>query len=452
MKKKKVLALVMGGLLTSSVLYAASYEFVATSSTNVGAPDKSDNFSKEALAWFQTNSNIKYDNITVDNLTTKGVITGSGSMKIEFVLSDGKFKSGPTYSLVNTNGGGNLDTNCDLLNSGTTLECLFNGSVDNVTLKSSSSTDNITFIPTSSTNPIKLAVKVYEYIGSSWDKKNLDNFSTVATPAKWISLGFGSSEVKATIDVNEGRAKFVTFNNDQSDNTTLTLSFNSAVNYKPNTGTYTITLTGATPAGFIYQADNNSGAGVSLDNFTSSNTYQLTESLGQNYNSYVKIHPVSAMNPGVYEVTADFSSNVSGLSVTADNSTKFNLDINGAQLRAPYLFNNSLSWIRITNTSDMSAEITADVYDEAGNKVTNINMGTVAGKSSKVIYANEIINAAKNKSGTPSNFAENGRFTAEFIVAAPSKNVSAVSVVKITSSGSERFFPVFKFIGGEYQQ
>ena len=113
-------------------------------------------------------------------------------------------------------------------------------------------------------------------------------------------------------------------------------------------------------------------------------------------------------------------------------------DINGAQFKVPYLFNNANTWVRISNDGPVAGEITVDVFDENGNKQSNVSLGTVSPNSSVLIYASDIVNAAINAGWSATNVT---RFTAIFTVAAPAGNISAVAVQRIPG-GVDRVIPV----------
>jgi len=113
-------------------------------------------------------------------------------------------------------------------------------------------------------------------------------------------------------------------------------------------------------------------------------------------------------------------------------------NINGAQFKIPYLYNSSSTFVRIANEASMAGEISVDLFDESGNIIRGVSLGTVPGQGARVIFANEIVEAAKAAGWTPDS---TGRFTAIFTVAAPANNVSAIAVQKIPG-GVDRVIPV----------
>ncbi|RZF79162.1 hypothetical protein EXT46_14820 [Pseudoalteromonas sp. CO325X] len=115
----------------------------------------------------------------------------------------------------------------------------------------------------------------------------------------------------------------------------------------------------------------------------------------------------------------------------------FEVGVDGAVLKVPYTYDTGNNWVRITNESDSVATITADIFDESGNVIKAVQVGSVAGKASTVLRANEVIKAAKAAGYTGTGF----RHTMTFNVAAPKDEVHGVSVQNIPG-GVDRVLPV----------
>lgn len=114
------------------------------------------------------------------------------------------------------------------------------------------------------------------------------------------------------------------------------------------------------------------------------------------------------------------------------------IGVNGAVLKVPYSFDNSNTWVRITNESNETADITMDIFDESGHEKTSIVVGTVGAKSSNVLVASELV--AKAKAAGLVTDGKN-RYTMTFTVTAPKDTVHGVSVQKIPG-GVDRVVPV----------
>lgn len=114
------------------------------------------------------------------------------------------------------------------------------------------------------------------------------------------------------------------------------------------------------------------------------------------------------------------------------------IGVNGAVLKVPYSFDSSNTWVRITNESNETADITMDIFDESGHEKTSIVVGTVGAKSSNVLIASDLVAKAKAAGLTTDG---KGRYTMTFTVTAPKNTVHGVSVQKIPG-GVDRVVPV----------
>lgn len=115
----------------------------------------------------------------------------------------------------------------------------------------------------------------------------------------------------------------------------------------------------------------------------------------------------------------------------------FEVGVDGAVLKVPYTYDTGNNWVRITNESDSVATITVDIFDESSNTIQAVVVGTVAGKASTVLRANEVLKAAKAAGYMGTGF----RHTMTFNVAAPKDEVHGVSVQNIPG-GVDRVLPV----------
>lgn len=117
--------------------------------------------------------------------------------------------------------------------------------------------------------------------------------------------------------------------------------------------------------------------------------------------------------------------------------TLHEVGVNGAVLKVPYTYDTASNWVRITNEHNEQAEITLDIFDESSNQQNSVNVGTVAEHASVVLYADDLIQMAKD-----AGYAGVGtRHTMTFTVTAPSNTVHGVSVQKIPG-GVDRVLPV----------
>ena len=211
--------------------------------------------------------------------------------------------------------------------------------------------------------------------------------------------------------------------------------------------TYTLTLkgdfTGVQSIVGIDEDSNNINATQDADgNYVISTSFNDSDSDNTaDLDVVITVDGQTALNPQT--ITADLVFDFNEI-LAANDTNLFSdrsiikWDINGAQFKVPYLYNNSNTWVRISNDGPVAGEITADVFDEAGNKQTNVSLGVVQPNSSVVIYASDIVNAAIQAGWAATNVT---RFTAIFTVAAPAGNISAVAVQRIPG-GVDRVIPV----------
>ncbi|KXI28145.1 hypothetical protein [Paraglaciecola hydrolytica] len=115
----------------------------------------------------------------------------------------------------------------------------------------------------------------------------------------------------------------------------------------------------------------------------------------------------------------------------------FDIGVNGAVLKVPYTYDTSSNFIRITNEHSESALITLDIFDESGNELTAVQIGSVGEHASVVYTADNLIDMAQN-----AGYVGTGkRHTMTFTVTAPKDSVHGVSVQKIPG-GVDRVLPV----------
>jgi len=154
---------------------------------------------------------------------------------------------------------------------------------------------------------------------------------------------------------------------------------------------------------------------------------------------YVGVTGNDVLNPQIIPIDATLSfTDPDYTSVNASDNQFITWNINGSQFKIPYLYNNSSTWVRISNDGPVAGDISVDLFDESGNRITNLQLGTVNPNSSVVLYASDIVNAAISAGWTATNV---GRFTAIFTVTAPGSNISAVAVQRIPG-GVDRVIPV----------
>lgn len=137
------------------------------------------------------------------------------------------------------------------------------------------------------------------------------------------------------------------------------------------------------------------------------------------------------------DATLDFN-NADYLDHCTKSKKTHDVGVNGAVLKVPYSFDSSNTWVRITNESAEAADITMDIFDESGHEKTSVSVGSVGGKSSVVLLANELVTKAKAAGLTTDG---KSRYTMTFTVTAPKNTVHGVSVQKIPG-GVDRVVPV----------
>lgn len=144
-----------------------------------------------------------------------------------------------------------------------------------------------------------------------------------------------------------------------------------------------------------------------------------------------------------YDVKAtyglDFNDDAHLDKVACEATTPYSVGVNGAVLKVPYTFDIKSNWVRITSEHDTEATVFVDIFDEASNEVKNVNLGQLAGKTSKVYTVDWIIDQAEMEA-TP--YAPTGkRHTMTFTVTAPKNKIHGVSVQAIPG-GVDRVMPV----------
>lgn len=119
--------------------------------------------------------------------------------------------------------------------------------------------------------------------------------------------------------------------------------------------------------------------------------------------------------------------------------TPFNVGVNGAVLKVPYVYTkeNEGGFVRITSEHTTEATIFMDIFDEATHETKNVNLGQIAPKSSNVLKADDMLAAAIADGYTGTG----DRHTMTFTVTAPKNTVHGVSVQKI-AGGVDRVMPV----------
>jgi hypothetical protein len=144
-----------------------------------------------------------------------------------------------------------------------------------------------------------------------------------------------------------------------------------------------------------------------------------------------------------YDVKAtyglDFNDDAHLDKVACEPTTPYSVGVNGAVLKVPYTFDIKSNWVRITSEHDTEATVFVDIFDEASNEIKNVNLGQLAGKTSKVYTVDWIIDQAQMEA-TP--YAPTGkRHTMTFTVTAPKNKIHGVSVQAIPG-GVDRVMPV----------
>jgi hypothetical protein len=117
----------------------------------------------------------------------------------------------------------------------------------------------------------------------------------------------------------------------------------------------------------------------------------------------------------------------------------FNVGVNGAVLKVPYVYTkaNEGGFVRITSEHDTVANVFMDIFDESSNETKNVNVGTLAAKASNVLKADDLLALA-----IADGYVGTGdRHTMTFTVTAPKNRVHGVSVQKI-AGGVDRVMPV----------
>jgi hypothetical protein len=171
-----------------------------------------------------------------------------------------------------------------------------------------------------------------------------------------------------------------------------------------------------------------------------SNEFDAVDANGNlnNHDIIVKVTGEDVLSPQTITLDAKLSLADENYVREWSGLTAFEWSINGAQLKVPYLYNSSSTFVRITNEADTDAEVSVDVIDESGNKASQVSLGTVPAHGAILIKADQMVSKAKEAGWTPDN---TGRFTATFIVTASPDKVSAVAIQKIPG-GVDRVIPV----------
>ncbi|WP_022850468.1 hypothetical protein [Limisalsivibrio acetivorans] len=117
---------------------------------------------------------------------------------------------------------------------------------------------------------------------------------------------------------------------------------------------------------------------------------------------------------------------------------------NGAVLIAPYMFNTSSNWVRISNESpDRSAQLYLDLFDESGNNYVYdfqvAGFESIPPSTSVVIKADDIIAGAEQ--AFPSFVLNSKRFTSVFYATRDKDDVHGISVQAIPG-GVDRVMPL----------
>jgi len=115
--------------------------------------------------------------------------------------------------------------------------------------------------------------------------------------------------------------------------------------------------------------------------------------------------------------------------VACESKTIYNVGVNGAVLKVPYVYTklNEGGFVRITSEHDTEASIFMDIFDESSNETKNVSLGLIAAKSSNILKADDMLALA-----VADGYVGTGdRHTMTFTVTAPKNKVHGVSVQKI---------------------
>ena len=122
-----------------------------------------------------------------------------------------------------------------------------------------------------------------------------------------------------------------------------------------------------------------------------------------------------------------------------ETPTPFEVGVNGAVLKAPYVYTvDGGGFVRITSEHTSEATIFMDIFgedtatDPTGKETKNVNVGTVAPKSSVVLTTPALLAAAEAAGFTPT---ANGRHSMTFTVTAPKNKIHGAAVQKKAGDG-----------------
>jgi hypothetical protein len=146
-----------------------------------------------------------------------------------------------------------------------------------------------------------------------------------------------------------------------------------------------------------------------------------------------------------YDVSVDVAINLAprtGLELHKAGTCKtiktHEISFDGAVLKAPYVYTEGGSnFVRLTNEGATAADVYMDIFDEAGNKVDNVMVGTIPAHASTVLWSNIL----KKRADAAGYEGVGARHTMIFNVMAKKEDVNGVSLQRVPG-GVDRVMPV----------
>jgi hypothetical protein len=229
-----------------------------------------------------------------------------------------------------------------------------------------------------------------------------DDDVTVAAAINGLDLTFSTTDGtdgNAVIDVTASPSRVNFVAGAPATTTTVFLDITSTLNAAVTdnfdwTATLKGNLAGITAA--AYSSDDGTLGLVGTFTVNDNETEAVLTGTQADFNSLesilLTVDGTTQLETGKYslDVDVEFATPASWNDESYSTTEAFTFDINGYQARVPYFFANSSSFFRVTNNSTVEANVEADVFDESGNVATAVPLGTVAAKSSTLIYGNAL--------------------------------------------------------------